>query len=129
MSEAKHTPGPWKPGYRLLNVVAENAKIGGETPVCDIRGWGYLTGKGHGALGLSQEEAVAIQTANANLIAAAPDMLVALTSALIWHEEQDKSLSKQPPTSGPNGNLWARMQHQEQAANIRAVIAKAEGSA
>lgn len=50
--------------------------------MCDIRGWGYLTGNGHGALGLSLEEAVAIQTANARLIAAAPDMLEALQEIL-----------------------------------------------
>lgn len=77
-----HTPGPWKPGYRNINVTAVNAKIGGEVPVCDIRGWGYLTGKGHGALGLPHDEAVAIQEANARLIAAAPDFLEAAEMAL-----------------------------------------------
>ena len=33
-----------------------------------VRGWGYLTGKGHGALGLSNEQATAIQKANAEFV-------------------------------------------------------------
>lgn len=42
----------------------------------------------------------------------------ALKAAMTWHEEQDKSLSKQPPSSGPNGNQWARLQHREQLDQI-----------
>jgi hypothetical protein len=69
----RHSPGPWKVGYRALDVMAESHVSGkGPMKVCDIRGWGYLTGKGHGALGLPQEEAAAIQYANAALIAASP---------------------------------------------------------
>ena len=37
-------------------------------PIADIRGWGHLTGKGEGALGLSHDEGAAIQDANAALI-------------------------------------------------------------
>lgn len=80
MSDETHTPGPWKVGYQAMDVMATDAK--GDFKVCDIRGWGHLTGKGHGALGLSQDEAVAIQTANANLIAAAPDLLAACKDCL-----------------------------------------------
>jgi len=36
--------------------------------IADIRGWGYLTGKGHGALGISRDKAVEIQVANAAFI-------------------------------------------------------------
>jgi len=71
---AEPLPGPWTVGFRALNVFAPSEK-GGVTNVCDIRGWGYLTGKGHGALSLPQEEAEAIQWATARLIAAAPEML------------------------------------------------------
>lgn len=42
--------------------------------VADVRGWGRLTGTG-GGLALSEGQAMAIQAANANLIAAAPDLL------------------------------------------------------
>jgi hypothetical protein len=60
-----------------MDVVAPSLK-GGDAKVCDIRGWGYLTGKGHGALGLPEAEAIAIQEANARLIAAAPELFEAL---------------------------------------------------
>jgi|GEM_PF-3357304 regulator of replication initiation timing len=64
-----------------LRVNATNAKIGGETPICDIRGWGYLTGQGHGALGLSEKEAIAVQRAIADYIASAnPATMLALTA-------------------------------------------------
>lgn len=69
-----HTPGPWKPEFiGSPRVLATDTK--GDFPICDIRGWGHLTGKGHGALGLSNSEAAAIQDANARLVAAAPDLL------------------------------------------------------
>src|SRR5687767_874438 len=77
MSEVKervtHTPGPWKPDSLALHVFAH----GEQMMICNIRGWGHLTGKG-GGLGLSEDEAVAIQHANARLIAAAPSLLEAL---------------------------------------------------
>lgn len=57
--------------------------------ICDIRGWGHLTGGG--ALNLPHDEAVAIQKANGALIAAAPEMLEALeklTDALFLYDEE-----------------------------------------
>lgn len=76
--QAMHTPGPWAVGWRALEVTAAD----GQMKICDVRGWGYLTGKG--SLSLDYDRAVAIQTANASLIAAAPDMLEALEKALPW---------------------------------------------
>jgi hypothetical protein len=73
---AKHTSGPWKVGLNSMDVTGITDK--GTMKVCDIRGWGHLTGKGHGALGLSENDAIAIQEANASLIAAAPDLYAAL---------------------------------------------------
>lgn len=64
--ETKWTPGPWSVGYNAYQVIADN----GNMNVCDIRGWGYLTGKG--SLGLSDDKAKEIQEANAHLIASAP---------------------------------------------------------
>lgn len=78
MTAAKHMPGPWKVGLRGTAVLAQAP----HAKVCDIRGWGYLTGNGEGALGLPEAEAVAIQLANARLIAAAPDLLIQLEGLL-----------------------------------------------
>lgn len=83
MSETKFTKGPWVVGYLKSDVgVADDGKTGGYAKLFDVRGWGYLTGKGHGGLGLSEGEASAIQDANAHLIAAAPELYEALTDVL-----------------------------------------------
>ncbi|MDR6430988.1 hypothetical protein [Brucella pseudogrignonensis] len=77
------TPGPWAVGYNHYDVgVKDNAKTGGYTKLFDVRGWGYLTGTGHGGLGLKEDEAIAIQNANACLAAAAPELYEALEYAL-----------------------------------------------
>jgi hypothetical protein len=53
-----HSPHPstWRYDPRGQIVWGASAK-GGEARVLDIRGWGYLTGKGHGALGLDPKTA------------------------------------------------------------------------
>ncbi|MEZ0212490.1 MAG: hypothetical protein ACAH27_06000 [Xanthobacteraceae bacterium] len=51
-------------------IVAPSAK-GGTRKVIDMRGWGYLTGGGHGALGLDWETARAEQDNLAAFIIAA----------------------------------------------------------
>lgn len=76
---SEFTKGPWKVGYLKNDVgVADDGKTGGYAKLFDVRGWGYLTGKGHGGLGLDYDAAVKIQEANANLIAAAPELYEAL---------------------------------------------------
>ena len=62
-----HTPGPW------VQFDGDLVCVGGDASkmICDIRGWGWLSKKG-------EEEAIAIQTANAKLIASAPDLIEAL---------------------------------------------------
>ena len=84
MTETKgtgHTPGPWRIKKYSNEIVADNVPKG-PMHVADVRGWGYLTGEGHGALGLGHDEAIAIQTANARLIAAAPAMREALEEGI-----------------------------------------------
>lgn len=67
--QLSHTPGPWRvmPGQMIFS--------GDSMRVCDIRGWGHLTGSG--AMNLPSDQAAVIQDANARLIAAAPDLLAA----------------------------------------------------
>jgi len=115
----KHMPGPWKVGYNAMDVVAPSLK-GGDAKVCDIRGWGYLTGKGHGALGMSEAEAIAIQEANARLIAAAPEMLEALKLAYATLTGED-ACNIVPILGSDNP-------HEHTAGLVQAIIAKAEGS-
>jgi hypothetical protein len=59
------------PPYRfcaLSNKVFGRDHHGGETPVCDVRGWGYLTGKG-GGLGLDDLAAIEVQKRTGETIA------------------------------------------------------------
>jgi len=42
----------------------------------------------------------------------------ALQDAVIWHQNADKALSKQPPSAD---GQWRRMEHQEQASNLAAL--------
>lgn len=122
----EHTPGPWRTGYRSLHVVTDNAKIGGDAIIFDVRGWGYLTGNGHGALGLDPKEAVQIQKANARLAAAAPDML----EALLAHEAALKHLESYELDMDPDRfEAIADELHAEAERLSAAAIAKATGAA
>lgn len=63
--------GEWKADpYGIRQIWAKSLK-GGDTHIADIRGWGYLTGGGHGALGLSDDEGLEAQRQIAAFIAAA----------------------------------------------------------
>jgi hypothetical protein len=64
---SKHTPSPWRyDSYTDFVFAHGEAMI-----VCETRGYGYLTSV------MSDDDAVAQQDANGNLIAAAPDLLTA----------------------------------------------------
>lgn len=69
MKAGKHTPGPWMVSLANSIFAQDN-----QMRVADVRGWGYLTGAGHGALGLDHHTAASIQDANAALIARAPEL-------------------------------------------------------
>jgi hypothetical protein len=62
-----HTPTPWRIDSHFNSIYADNVPKG-PMRVADIRGWGYLTGKGDGALGLDYDAAFEIQKANAAFI-------------------------------------------------------------
>lgn len=81
-------PMDWRYDKRIGSVLAANDAM----MVCDIRGWGYLTGSG--GLALPPENAVAIQHANGRLIAAAPVLLATLrdVSDFLRHSGYDTRL-------------------------------------
>ena len=62
-----HTPGPWK-FDEYGDFIFAIDKDGNPFPVADVRGWGHLPTE------YGEKKAVEIQIANAQLIAAAPDM-------------------------------------------------------
>lgn len=106
MRKGQHTPGPWEdsslPGVKIF---------AGNMTICDVRGWGYLTGAG--GLRLPDEEAIAIQCANARLIAAAPDLLAAAQLAVLNFKRSQAS-----------GNFQGDDEHESWSA-LNAAIAKA----
>lgn len=59
----KALEGKWSVDPMHIGVWLDNSKM------FDVRGWGKLTGKGVAGLGLSDEEAMDIQKANAELVA------------------------------------------------------------
>lgn len=77
--KAPHTPGPWEMDEEACYIFAAK----GEMTVLQVRGWGYLTGRGTHALALSDEEGEAIQRANGLLAAAAPELLEALEEVVM----------------------------------------------
>lgn len=62
--------GEWQAEMHGQNVLAAN----GQMMICNVRGWGYLTGQG--ALNLPDDRAVAIQDAIVRLIASAQAMYI-----------------------------------------------------
>lgn len=57
----QHFTGPYRTDKWGIKIYCTTEKGGDWTPCLDIRGWGYLTGNGHGALALPMAEATAEQ--------------------------------------------------------------------
>lgn len=70
-----HYLGDWKPDSYGLYVWAGSLKGGECTPI-EVRGWGYLTGRGNGALRLEDEQAKAVQLAVSRVVAAGVNALL-----------------------------------------------------
>lgn len=64
-----------------LHIWGDSLK-GGRTHVLDVRGWGYLTGGGHGALGLSEDDGIAAQRAIQAYVVAAWNAVPTLLSEI-----------------------------------------------
>lgn len=77
----EHFPTPWHVDPHSGSIYAADVPKGSPR-VADMRGWGYLTGKGHGALGLPETEAIAAQKANAAFIVKAVNSHEALVHRL-----------------------------------------------
>ena len=121
----KHTPGPWKVSQPSYWINAPHCCERGPMHVADARGWGHLTGKGHGAHGMEAKEAIAIQEANAKLIAAAPDLLAACQAMAEW----DAAENQLPPYDSDNGASFDQCMAlcRDAFDKARAAIAKATG--
>jgi hypothetical protein len=73
------TPGPWvQMEANPTWIEAPSHCERGAMHIADVRGWGHLTGGGHGAHGMGFAEARAIQDANGAFISHAPTDIAAL---------------------------------------------------
>ena len=70
---SEFTKGKWTADNRGVYIFTHDFDM----MICQMRGWAYLK-----AQGLSDDEAIEVQKANARLIAAAPEMYEALTLAM-----------------------------------------------
>lgn len=86
----RHTPGPWRVQGPVGHIVTVGDPYGhGSMFIAQVRGWGHLTGGG--ACRFDADKAVAIQDANAQLIAAAPEMKDAIERFLTkWREVENR---------------------------------------
>lgn len=120
-----HTPGPWRatsPMGTWIETVGDPYGHG-VMHIADVRGWGHLTGAG--ACSYGEPKAIAIQEANARLIAAAPELLAALKGL------EDAALTygvlHSAETPDDDAILTALAKQLEAMRVALAVIAKAEG--
>jgi len=111
MTNFRGTPGPWT----YANDMGCPMVWAGNMRICDVRGWGHLTGVG--ALNLPEKTAAEIQDANGRLITAAPDLLEALK---VLYDET-KSYIEVNHLGDPHHNQSMKL--------ARAAIAKATATA
>lgn len=68
--QSKHFPTPYRSDGRGVYIWGEGNPMVCQM-ICLIRGWGHLTGRGTGGLGLSAEEAIEVQKATQEFIVTA----------------------------------------------------------
>lgn len=79
----KATPGPWRSNEPLKGwIEAPNCCDRGPMHIADIRGWGHLTGRGHGAHAMDEASAIAVHEANADFIKHAREDVPALVAEI-----------------------------------------------
>lgn len=75
--------GEWKSDDYGIRQIWANSLKGGNAHIADVRGWGYFTGVGHGALGLTEDEGIEAQRQIGQFIATAdPATVKALIAEL-----------------------------------------------
>lgn len=121
------TKRPWTRGPWAADPVTPGTYVWAGKPedgaaVCLIRGWGHLTGGG--GLGLSNEDAVSIQAANATLIAAAPDLYEALEALLSDDHIADEWMLCQSDAA-PGDVAAVQARYHARIAIARSALAKA----
>lgn len=70
MSE-KLLHGPYSTDRYGIFIYGKSDKDDGGVPVLEVRAWGYLTGRGHGAIGVDSPTAIAAQKDFAERVVAA----------------------------------------------------------
>lgn len=106
--KAKHTPTPWKAVPPMNQIHSADGMF-----IAEIRGWGHLTGRG-GGLGLSDDEARAIQDANGEFIVRAANC----------HEEMLAKLKEIHAVWSAQGS---GLDYHRACFRLTELIAKAEG--
>lgn len=62
-AKSRLASGEWRADPNSPSFIWGDSLKGGDTHVAMVRGWGYLTGGGHGAIGLSEEDGLEAQLA------------------------------------------------------------------
>lgn len=116
MSEGKWTKGAVEYDPKSGWILSTGCCDRGPMHIADIRGWGHLTGKGHGAHGMNWDDAKAIQDANAALIAEAFNVAneTGMTPREIW-DYWNKEVRETTKLSQWNNQLADRVRELEGA--------------
>jgi hypothetical protein len=112
MTKVKHTPGPWEISYRESGFIQDGHVImGNDLEIAHVEPWERM-----------DDDAIEEAEANAELIAAAPDLLDALMHLLHDFEEEVQSVDSDSWSFGDPGS-WT-----DAITKARAAIKKATQS-